>query len=210
MCTIQTTMGELQKDEQALARHQFFDAVATSWKNELSANDLHFLRFVLKRCSTPPEIGKKALDIGCGTGILFPFLNELEIVALDYSQEMLNEAKKLHSSNVIEYVCADAQSLPFPDGTFARAIMSGVFPHFDNPEQALREAYRVLGYGGLLTIIHLQDIETINQIHRQTGGAVADDLLPSAEGIQDLVMKAGFTTEFIETKNRFALIGRKV
>ncbi|MBP8975820.1 MAG: class I SAM-dependent methyltransferase [Bacteroidetes bacterium] len=203
-------MDTLQKDKQTLARHQFFDAVASSWKNELSANDSHFLQLVLNRCSTPPEIGKKTIDIGCGTGILFPFLNEWKIVALDYSQEMLDKANKLNSPNVIEYVCADAQHLPFPDNTFARAFMFGVLPHFDDPEQALREAYRVLGYGGLLTIIHLQDIETINQIHRQTGGAVADDLLPSAEGIQDLVMKAGFKTEFIKTKNRFALIGRKV
>ena len=95
------------------------------------------------------------LDVGCGTGtLLAKLLNkkpQISIYGLDLSEEMLENAKK-KLSTYIELVYGEAEALPYDNKKFDIVVMVDSFNYFINPEQAAREAYRVLKPGGTLVI----------------------------------------------------------
>ncbi len=51
-----------------------------------------------------------------------------------------------------EWVAADAHLLPFRSGVFSRVVAVHVIEHLSNPQQFLRECYRVLKRGGRVLI----------------------------------------------------------
>jgi SAM-dependent methyltransferase len=73
----------------------------------------------------------RVLDIGCGTGWLTQFLRG-SIVALDQSEAMLKLACWRLPDAV--FVLADIPPLPFPAGSFDRALAGHVYSHIERVE----------------------------------------------------------------------------
>jgi SAM-dependent methyltransferase len=88
--------------------------------------DLEDLEQVL--AGLPPG---RVLDIGCGTGWLTQFLRG-SIVALDQSEAMLKLARRRVPDAV--FVLADIPPLPFPAGSFDRALAGHVYSHIERVE----------------------------------------------------------------------------
>jgi SAM-dependent methyltransferase len=85
----------------------------------------------------------RILDIGCGTGWLTQSLRG-SIVALDQSEAMLALARRRVPDAV--FVLADVPPLPFPAGSFDRALASHVYSHIERLEERgafVTEALRV-------------------------------------------------------------------
>jgi len=61
-------------------------------------------------------------------------------------------ARKLGLANV-DFLVADGQRLPFPDGSFDGAEILGGLECMDAPEEAVREMYRTLAPSGLLACL---------------------------------------------------------
>jgi ubiquinone/menaquinone biosynthesis C-methylase UbiE len=98
-----------------------------------------------------------ALDIGCGTGFL-----ALELAArgqlatgVDLAPAMLVQARAKAAAQgyAIRFEEADAEHLPFADGSFDLAISRHVLWTLPHPEAAIDEWLRVLRPGGRLAII---------------------------------------------------------
>jgi ubiquinone/menaquinone biosynthesis C-methylase UbiE len=89
--------------------------------------------------SLPPV---RTLDVACGTGFLTRHLQG-EVVGLDASERMLEEARKQVPD--ASFVQGDALSLPFSDGAFDRVFTSYFYCHLERDERArfLAEARRV-------------------------------------------------------------------
>lgn len=93
------------------------------------------------------------LEIACGTGRVTRHLVDLlagkaNIVATDYSEEMINIAKDSLLANNIKFMQADMQSLPFADNSFDLVVCQfGVMFVPDKPK-AFKEIFRVLRQGG--------------------------------------------------------------
>jgi SAM-dependent methyltransferase len=99
------------------------------------------------------EDGHRILDCGCGMGFwLFAMqrLRRLELVGVDADPARLDWAER--EGVAAELVRADAQALPFPDGSFDGVLMSEVLEHLPDDGRALREVRRVLRPGGVLAI----------------------------------------------------------
>jgi ubiquinone/menaquinone biosynthesis C-methylase UbiE len=96
--------------------------------------------------SNLPDVnGWKVVDVGAGTGRLtIAFLQHgAEVVACDYSDEMLKVLQSKISTPALQTQKADAQDLPFADQTFHCALSFRMLMHVMDWKKALTELCRV-------------------------------------------------------------------
>ncbi|MBI1917029.1 MAG: class I SAM-dependent methyltransferase [Planctomycetes bacterium] len=95
--------------------------------------------------------GLRVLDYGCGHGMASVVLARrgADVTAFDLSPGYLAEARARAQANGvrIDLLCADAERLPFADGSFDRVWGNAVLHHLDL-DRAARELRRVLRPGG--------------------------------------------------------------
>lgn len=90
---------------------------------------------------------KSIIDIGCGIGNLLPYSKRFKrIVCLDFSQGMIDQAKKKHPEIKAEYICSDAKHTPLHKAEFdvAVAINSFIAPDLGSLQGFFDEAGRVI------------------------------------------------------------------
>ena len=192
---------------------EYFDQLAPTWDEELTQERRECLSSIVKELDIEP--GYCVLDIGSGTGILFPFLitaldGQGRIVALDLSAEMLGQAKGKTFQSIVDFIQADAMAIPLADHSVDLAICNSVFPHFNDKVKALKEMARVLNNGGRLVISHTMSRAMINQLHQSIGGIVANDYLPDEYQLREQAEQAGLKiTHFEDSPDRYLVIAQK-
>jgi len=94
------------------------------------------------------EADSPVLDMGCGDGILGRLLSgsKLSWIGLDLSITMLTDAPR-------PVVRGNAVHLPFRSGSFGAVAAVYMLYHLVVPEEAIREAHRVLRSGGLFVAV---------------------------------------------------------
>ncbi|MCR5848309.1 MAG: class I SAM-dependent methyltransferase [Lachnospiraceae bacterium] len=95
---------------------------------------------------------KKVLEIATGPGLLAKHIasSAKEVIATDYSEGMIKEARKgVHPDN-LKFEVADATNLPYGDNTFDVVIIANALHVMPNPDKALEEIDRVLKKKGIL------------------------------------------------------------
>jgi demethylmenaquinone methyltransferase/2-methoxy-6-polyprenyl-1,4-benzoquinol methylase len=99
-----------------------------------------------------PQAGERILDVAAGTGTSSAALQRsgARVVAVDFSSGMIAEGRRRHKK--VEFVEADAMSLPFGDGEFDAVTISFGLRNIKDAKAALGEMYRVLKPGGRLVI----------------------------------------------------------
>jgi demethylmenaquinone methyltransferase/2-methoxy-6-polyprenyl-1,4-benzoquinol methylase len=99
------------------------------------------------------------LDLGCGTGFLFPYVAQKVgvVVGLDLSQKALKEAKERAKmfSNVF-LVRADADVVPFIDDVFDDVFAVTVLQNMANPKITIVEMKRTAKATGTFAITGLK------------------------------------------------------
>ncbi len=183
--------------------------LAPNWDEEVSRERLECLGNIVKELYIKP--GDWVLDIGSGTGILLPFLvtavsNKGRVIALDFSQKMLHQARDKGFQHIVDFVQANAIAIPLSNNCVDVAICNSVFPHFNDKARALREIARVIRNSGRLVICHTMRREAINQLHQSIGGVVANDLLPDESRLKELMKHAGLTITCLEDNPKRYLV----
>jgi ubiquinone/menaquinone biosynthesis C-methylase UbiE len=108
---------------------------------------------------------KRILDAGCGNGRYSQFLlseadADATITSFDYSQQMLQRARKRLQSSRVTHVAADLTRLPYADACFDAIVCGWVLEHLPDPRPGLRELARVLRPGGRLLLLATEDTFT--------------------------------------------------
>lgn len=108
------------------------------------------------RVDAMTELKGKVLEIGVGTGKNIEYYPEdLEITAIDFSEKMLEKAKKkavLHNKK-IDLLLMDAEQMDFANDTFDTVFTTCVFCSVPDPVKGLLEIMRVCKPGGKIVMI---------------------------------------------------------
>ncbi len=109
--------------------------------------------------------GTSILEVGVGTGKSFPYYPEgAQITAVDFSDKMLNRARRKAESSGIEVRLKqmDVQNLKFEDNTFDAVVASFVLCSVPDPVRGLKEVERVCRPGG--KVVLLEHVLSANRI----------------------------------------------
>jgi SAM-dependent methyltransferase len=128
-----------------------FDRLARGWDSSRDDVWLAPLAAALERLESEPV---RALDVGTGTGAAARLIAvrhpECEIVGVDLSPDMIDEARRLLPSGLagrVRFEVADASALPFGDEGFDLVVLLNMIPFFE-------ELTRITAPGGTLVVAH--------------------------------------------------------
>ncbi len=95
---------------------------------------------------------KEVLEIATGPGLLAKHVAYAanSMIATDYSDGMINEARKGKYPQNLKFEVADATALPYKDDSFDVVLIANALHVMPNPEKALSEIDRVLRKDGIL------------------------------------------------------------
>lgn len=130
---------------------------AAGWEHKASTYD-HFFGRITSRLVDPlldatgVGDGTRVLDIATGPGYAAAQAAKrgASVVGVDIATAMVQLARRLHPD--LDFREADAEALPFEDGSFDAVLGNFVILHLGRPERAVREFVRVLRTGGFLAL----------------------------------------------------------
>ena len=150
--------------------------------------------------------GLSVLDLGCGTGrhALWLAGAGAAVTAVDFSEGMLNEARRKHGASKVRFVVHDLhQPLPFEVAAFDRVVSGLVLEHLSDLRFVFGEARRVLKPGGRAVISAMHPAMNLRGVEaRFTDPATGERVQPGSlqHALSDFVMaavQAGFRLEAI-------------
>ena len=148
-----------------------FDGLAPTWQSRIGPHHLWALDLALEGASPPRHV----LDLGTGTGVVALALAErypeAEVVGIDLSPGMIEEAREKVSPGFagrLRFEVGDASALESPDGGFDLVVLSNMIPFVD-------ELARVVEPGGTLVLSFSRGAETPiyvppERLRRELGG----------------------------------------
>jgi ubiquinone/menaquinone biosynthesis C-methylase UbiE len=142
-----------------------------------------------------PELGKKYLDVGCGTG---NYLAEFAargyaMTGLDLSEGMLRVAREKSPGS--DFICAPAEKMPVPDASMAGAFSCLAVHHFEDLEAMAREVYRVLEPNARFVIFTTEPSQTQTFWLNEYFGELmrsSESLMPPVTRLVTVLQRAGF------------------
>src|SRR5262245_18773277 len=178
---------------------------------------------LLREVAGPPPL--KALDVGCGTGILAIRMAELgyTAVGVDLSEQMLAEARRKTDGTglAVTFQRGDAEAPPGDGAPFGVILERHVLWTLPQPREAMRAWQALLRPGCLLILIEgifeMSDRTVYPQLEAQLplyGGRPGEELaaLLVAEGfVQTAVRPLMDAALWLETptRPRFIVMGRR-
>ncbi|RDD35702.1 Ubiquinone/menaquinone biosynthesis methyltransferase ubiE [Wolbachia endosymbiont of Cylisticus convexus] len=142
---------DIMNDIMSLGMHRL-------WKEKM-VNSVHFKK------------NSKVLDIAGGTGDIAIRIAKGEpsaqVTVCDINQNMLNRGcdKAINSNQLnFNWVCANAESLPFEDSEFDYYTVAFGIRNFSDRKKALSEAYRVLKPDGKFICLEFAPMHYQNEI----------------------------------------------
>jgi len=119
------------------------------------ANPMIALEEAVVRSGLGDVTGRRALDLGCGTGRHALWLAEhgAHVTAVDFSDGMLDEARRKPGAERIEFIAHDLhEPLPFEDGQFDLLVNGLVLEHIDPLAPLFAQMHRVLKRDGVAIV----------------------------------------------------------
>lgn len=195
-------------------QREFFNERAEMW-DEISLHDMGIVKYIASLLEL--KGGERILDVGTGTGVMIPFyesyLTDGSIIALDYSEKMIEVAKRkypIETNPAVTYRVGDLYDIADRD-CYDTVVCYSCFPHFPDKERAIETLSRVLRRGGTLMVSHGCSRDKINQVHRDGGEIIEHDYLPTMQKMEKMFSDMGIrVVQTRDDENCFIIMGVKV
>lgn len=153
--------------------------------------------------------GTRILDVGCGTGKfmfrLYDCNKDLDLHGMDYSKEMIRQARFKLKDEKITFKIGDVEELPYESETFDIITCSNSFHHYPNQKKAVSEMHRVLKDDGKVMIIDGSRDKILGKvIFNITQIAEGDVYHIFRKELKDMLMSVGFSKVTQKLFNPFA------
>jgi demethylmenaquinone methyltransferase/2-methoxy-6-polyprenyl-1,4-benzoquinol methylase len=205
-------------NQRAAKVEDLFAAVAPRYDliNDLQSLGLHRLwKLRLVRLANPRP-GLVALDLCCGTGDVALALARrgATVTGIDFSNAMLDVARRRLAPTGVQFIHGDAMQLPFPDASADIVTVAYGLRNVSDVDRALAEWRRVLRPGGRLVVLefgkppnaawrwlYFQYLRWLVPVFGRvfcgdadTHGYILESLLryPGQQGIDDRLRRLGF------------------
>lgn len=119
------------------------------WHTQIYQTDLkkidaltwRYYHWILKILKVQKD--KKVLDVSCGKGLFLKVARTrgLRVYGIDLAETAIQQARKIVQG---EFICGNAEKLPYPDRFFDYVTCLGSLEHFKHPERGVQEMCRVL------------------------------------------------------------------
>jgi len=153
--------------------------------------------------------GDRVLDVGSGTGILAPLIQEYApgaVYACDLSEAMLKQLKSNYP--LVETLACDVRDLILPDGSMDAVFINACYPNIVDKAGAFRNIARMMKRFARMVISHPLGKSFINQIKEEVPFSL-DDFPDKAEA-ENLLGPFGFTVKrFIDEPQLYILVAIK-
>jgi demethylmenaquinone methyltransferase/2-methoxy-6-polyprenyl-1,4-benzoquinol methylase len=163
-----------------------FDSVASKYDlmNDVMSLGTHRLWKNYTIASSNVSKGDKVLDIAGGTGDLaIKFRKKVgdsgKVILSDINGSMLEEGRKNlinHGVIDVDFIQANAESLPFEDNTFDCVSIAFGLRNVTHKNIALKQMHRVLKKGGSLMVLEFSKVE--NEMLEKIYDAYSFNLIP--------------------------------
>ena len=141
----------------------------------------------------------KMIDLGCGSGAFTHLLQRAgyECIGLDISGKLLRIARRRYPG--IEFVQGDIEHLPFAEGSFDGALLSGVVHHLPDPSRCAAETFRILRSHGRFVAFDPNRMNPFMWLYRDPAspfyssvGVTANERPVLARAVAAIFERAGF------------------
>lgn len=141
--------------------------------------------------------GGRGVEIGVGTGRF------ASAVGIPFGVEPSKSMRDIAAKRGISVVGGVAEALPFRDGRFDYALMVTALCFFDDVEESLKEAHRILAPSGILVIGFIDRDSPVGKLYegkKHESLFYRNAAFRSAQEVGDLLKRAGFrTVAFLQT-----------
>lgn len=137
---------DLMNDVMSLGLHRVWKEKFVSYVNPMESDE------IIDVAGGTGDIARRMLLKGCR-----------KVTVMDLNKDMLLEGQKKCEERFrhkMDWVCANAESLPFEDEAFDCYTISFGIRNVSNIEKALAEAYRVLKPGGRFACLEFSQVST--------------------------------------------------
>ncbi len=180
---------------------EYFDETYESWK-EVSDEKGRIINKTINMLEISE--GDSLLDVASGTGVLYAALKHLRLsnyVALDISENMLNELKSLYPE--AKTICDDFDKEIKLEDKFDYIIIFNSIPHFENLNIVFSNASRHLKAGGIFAIVHSKTRDGLKQHHKSIGYNLGRDAIPNDITLYELAGRNGFKDCIVNDEDFF-------
>jgi ubiquinone/menaquinone biosynthesis C-methylase UbiE len=98
-------------------------------------------------------LGGHVLELGCGTGAMFPYYEGVRVTGLEPDEAFAERARAAARGKPIEVVIGSGEAMPFGDHGFDAAVIALVLCSVPDVDRVCRELARVVKPGGAVRLI---------------------------------------------------------
>lgn len=187
-----------------LKDRSLFNSIASDYsKKDTTESTSIVRRFELVSC-IKESLGQKnnigrIVEIGCGIGAPAQYLHGMydEYIGLDYSDEFVDIAKKLHADkDNVSFICQNIKDCNLDDSADV-VLAVGVLHHIDDIDIALQAITKILKPGGIFIAIEPQSANPIISFTRWVRKKIdssysSDQIFFKKQELETLFSRNGF------------------